>query len=143
MDRKIRSKNGPVGYINSLRKNQIKRLCETFEDSKITLCRLYKKILKEKCASINLLWEEILDYIEDDGKDGEEFQRSMNFQFKVKHQVRILEAFIERSFISGSNSNQNSLSSTRSIPVSNLNVRLPKMESKKVSGDPTNRREFI
>ena len=75
-------------------------------------------------------------YIGDDETYGEEFQRSMDVQFKEKHQVKILETFIERPFMSGSNLYQNSLPSTRSTPVSNSNVRLPKMELKKFSSDP-------
>ena len=75
-------------------------------------------------------------HIGDDETYGEEFQRSMDVQFKGKHQAKILETFIERSFISGSNLYQNSLPSTRKTPVSNPNVRLPKMELKKFSSDP-------
>lgn len=75
-------------------------------------------------------------YIGDDETYGEEFQRSMDVQFKEKHQVKILETFIERPFISGSNLYQNSLPSTRSTPVSNPNARLPKMELMKFSSDP-------
>ena len=38
MERKIKSKNGSVGYINSLINNEMKDLCENYEDSKLTLC---------------------------------------------------------------------------------------------------------
>ena len=75
-------------------------------------------------------------YIGDDETYGEEFQRSMDVQLKEKHQVKILETFIERPFISGSNLYQYSLPSTRSKLVSNPNVRLPKMELKKFSSEP-------
>lgn len=77
----------------------------------------------------------VKQYIGDDETYGEEFQRSMDVQFKEKHQVKILETFIERPFISGSNLCQNSLPSTRGTPVSNPNVRLPKMELKRFSSD--------
>ena len=79
MERKIRSKNGSVGYINGLINNEIKDLCENYEDSELTLCKSYKEILEEKSASIILLWEEILDDIDDDDKHMEEFQKSMEF----------------------------------------------------------------
>ena len=107
MERKIRSKNGSVGYINGLINNEIKDLCENYEDSKLTLCKSYKEILEEKSASIILLWEEILDDIDDDDKHMEEFQKSnMDFQLKVKHQIKILESFIDRApFMSVSNVN--------------------------------------
>ena len=38
MERKIKSKNGSVGYINGLINNEMKDLCENYEDSKLTLC---------------------------------------------------------------------------------------------------------
>ena len=79
MERKIRSKNGSVGYIYSLINNEIKDLCENYEDSKLTLGKSYKEILEEKSASIILLWEEILVDIDDDDKHMEEFQKSMDF----------------------------------------------------------------
>ena len=97
MERKIRSKNGLVGYINGLINNEIKDLCENYEDSELTLCKSYKEILEEKSASIILLWEEMLDDIDDDDKHMEEFQKIMNFQLKVKHQIKILESFIDRA----------------------------------------------
>ena len=92
MERKIRSKNGSVGYINGLINNEIKDLCENYEDSKLTLCKSYKEILEEKSASIILLWEEILDDIDDDDKNKEEFQKIMDFQLKVKHQIKFFKA---------------------------------------------------
>ena len=79
MERKIRSKNGSVGYINSLINNEIKNLCENYEYSKLTLCKSYKEILEEKSPSIILLWEEILDDIDDNDKHMEKFQKSMDF----------------------------------------------------------------
>ena len=39
MKRKIRSKNGSVGYINVLVNDEIKDLYENYEDSKLTLCK--------------------------------------------------------------------------------------------------------
>ena len=39
MEREKKKKNGSVGYINSLINNEMKSLCETFEDSKITSYR--------------------------------------------------------------------------------------------------------
>ena len=93
MERKIRSKNGSV---DCLINNEIKDLCENDEDSKLTLCKSYKEILEEKSASIILLWEEILDDIDDDDKHMEEFQKSMDFQLKVKHQIKILTGIILR-----------------------------------------------
>ena len=53
-------------------------------DSKLTSCKLYKEILEEKSATITLLWDGILDDI-DDSKGVEEFQMSMDFQLKIKH----------------------------------------------------------
>ena len=55
MERKIRSKNRSVGYINVLINNEVKDLCENYEDSKLTLCKLYQEILEEKILSIILL----------------------------------------------------------------------------------------
>ena len=81
MERKIRSKNGSVGYINGLINNKIKDLCENYEDKKLTLCKAYKEIFEEKSASIILLWDEILDDIDDDDKHMEEFQE---YEFPVK-----------------------------------------------------------
>ena len=98
MERKIRSKSGSVGYIKGLINNEIEDLCENYEDSKLTLCKLCKEILEEKSASIILLWEEILDDFDDDDKYMEEFQKSMDFQLKVKQQIKILESFIQGSF---------------------------------------------
>ena len=72
------SKNGSVGYTNGLINNEIKDLCENYEDSKLTLCKSYKEILEEKSTSIILLWEEILDDIDDDDKHMGEFQKSMD-----------------------------------------------------------------
>lgn len=49
MERKIWSKNGSVGNINTFTNNEISNLCETFENSKISLCSSYKDILEEHC----------------------------------------------------------------------------------------------
>ena len=38
MERKIKSKIGSVGYINGLINNDMKDLCENYEDNKLTLC---------------------------------------------------------------------------------------------------------
>ena len=89
MERKIRSKNGSVEYITGLINNEIKDLCDNYEDSKLTLCKPYKEILEEKSASIILLWEEILNDIDDDDEHIEEFQKRMVFQLKVKHQIKM------------------------------------------------------
>ena len=63
----------------------------------------------------------------------------MDFQLKVKHQIKILESFIDRApSISVSNVNQNNAQPTRNVPVASQNVRLPNMELKKCDGDPTN-----
>ena len=144
MERKIRSKNGLVGYINGLINNEIKDLCENYEDSELTLCKSYKEILEEKSASIILLWEEILDDIDDDDKHMEEFQKSMDFQLKVKHQIKILESFIDKApSMSVGNANQNHAQPIHNVPIASPNVQLPKMESKKFNSDSTNWCKFI
>ena len=126
MERKIKSKNGSVGYINSLINNEMKDLCENYEDSKLTSCKSYKEILEEKSASIVLLWEEILDIIDDDDKHMEEVQKSMDFQLKVKHQIKILESFIGRSPVSVSNVNQNNVQPIHNVLVASPNLGCPK-----------------
>ena len=47
MERKIRPKNGSVGYINSLINNEMKSLCETFEPLK-TVKLLYVDLTKKR-----------------------------------------------------------------------------------------------
>ena len=127
MERKIRSKNGSVGYINGLINNEMKDLCENYEDSKLASCKSYKEILEEKSASIVLLWEEILDILDDDDKHMEEVQKSMDFQLKVKHQIKILKSFIGRPpSVSVSNVNQNNVQPIHNVPVPSPNLGSPK-----------------
>ena len=129
MERKIRSKNGSVEYITGLINNEIKDLCDNYEDSKLTLCKPYKEILEEKSATIILLWEEILNDIDDDDEHIEEFQKRMVFQLKVKHQIKILECSTDRAPpTSFSNVRQNNVQPIRNVPVASPNVQLPKME---------------
>ena len=74
----------------------------------------------------------------------EEFQKSMDFQLKVKRQIKINESFIDRAVsTSVSNVNQNNVQPIHNVPVASPNVRLPKMELKKFNGDPMNCRKFI
>ena len=74
----------------------------------------------------------------------EEFQKSMDFQLKVKHQIKIFESFIDRALCTSvSNVNQNNVQLIHNMPVDSPNVRLPKMKLKKFNGDSTNWGEFI
>ena len=74
----------------------------------------------------------------------EEFQKSMEFQLKVKHQIKILESFTNRApSTSVSNVNQNNVQPIYNVPVGSPNVRLPKMKLKTFNGDPTNWRDFV
>ena len=74
----------------------------------------------------------------------EEFQKGMVFQLKVKHQIKILESFIDRApSTSVSDVNQNNIQLIRNVPITSPNAQLPKMELKKFHGDPTNWLEFI
>ena len=139
MKEKIRLKNEPVIYINDLINNGLKNLCENYEDSKLTLCKSYKEILEEKSANIISLWNEILDDIGSDDKHMEEFQKSINFQLKVKHQIKILQSFTDKAHSTYvSNVNQNNVQPIHNVPVASPNARLPKMELKKFNDNPTN-----
>ena len=74
----------------------------------------------------------------------EEFQKSMDFQLKIKHRIKILESLIDRApCTSVSNVNQNNVQLIHNVPVASPNVRLPKMKFKKFNGDPNNWREFV
>ena len=119
MKRKIiRSKNGFVGYINGLINNEITDLCDNYENSKLTLRKSYKEILQEKSANFILLLEEIVDDIDDEDKHMEEFQKSMDFQLKIKHQIKILESFIVKApSTSVSFVNQNNVQPIHNVPV--------------------------
>ena len=91
---------------------------------------MYKEILEEKSATIILLWDEILDDI-DDNKDVEEFQMSMDFQLKIKHKIKILESFIGRDrSTSVSDVNQNNIKVIFHVPIASPNVPLLKIKLK-------------